>query len=77
MSYFNEEQQEYMKALADMPPSTKCWCGWYRLGECRTCPPGKTLADRQAASCPICGNYPSTDGGQIFHRIGCREGKQR
>lgn len=34
MSYFNEEQQEYMEMLSKIPAEEKCECGWYRKSEC-------------------------------------------
>lgn len=74
MSYFNEDQQDYMRSLAEMPLESKCWCGWHRLGECQNCAtyaPGKTCADKVAAMCPECRYEPSPNGGQIEHRIGC------
>jgi hypothetical protein len=39
MSYFNEEQQAYMRELAAMPAESKCDCGWYRRGQCQNCRP--------------------------------------
>ena len=78
MSYFNSEQLAHMDALDRMPPETKCWCGWDRLGECWNCNrdcPGKTAADKMAAWCPECRNAPSPDGAQpIIHRYGCSRG---
>lgn len=34
MSYFNEEQQDYMRELDSMSPEQKCICGWYQRGKC-------------------------------------------
>lgn len=50
MNYFNSEQTAYMEALDKIPLNERCWCGWYRLGECPHCLPGKTCADK----CPVC-----------------------
>lgn len=46
MSYFNEDQEDYMRQLNKIPAESKCYCGWYRLGECVVCPPDKTNADK-------------------------------
>jgi len=48
MSYFNEDQEDYMRSLAKIPPEKKCYCGWYPLGECGNprCQNGKSNADR-------------------------------
>jgi hypothetical protein len=48
MTHFSCDQTEYMLELASMPAMQKCWCGWFALGKCPTCPDGKTLADRMA-----------------------------
>jgi hypothetical protein len=56
-SYFNEDQQDYMRELARTPPEQLCYCGWYRLGQCphaacRTS--GKSAADKLAeAGSPV------------------------
>ena len=34
MSYFNDDQQSYMRDLATVPRDERCACGWYLLGEC-------------------------------------------
>ncbi|MCL5265166.1 MAG: hypothetical protein M1343_08255 [Chloroflexi bacterium] len=34
MSYFNEDQQEYMRYLATLKPEEKCACGWGKKGQC-------------------------------------------
>lgn len=73
MSYFNRDQQDYMDDLAKRAPETKCWCGWFPLGECHSCPANKTLADRKKVACPGCNNAPANFGaGEITHRIGCK-----
>lgn len=74
MSLFNDDQLDYMRSLEEMPPETKCWCGWYRLGECPNCKtyaPGKTCADKIAVRCPECRNDPGPNGGTITHTIRC------
>lgn len=72
MSYFNSDQQDYMRSLAAIPPERKCWCGWYTLGDCPHCPPGKTAADKIAAWCPECHNAPPPDGSRdIIHNYKC------
>ena len=43
---FNKYQLEYMRELEAILPHLKCYCGWYRLGECPHCPAGKTCADK-------------------------------
>ena len=48
-SMFNADQRAYMASLAAIPSEQRCECGWYRLGECPHCPPGRTLAAAQAA----------------------------
>jgi hypothetical protein len=62
---FNEHQKGHMRYLAGIPPEKKCWCGWYPLGECPHCPPGKTSADKMAIWCPECRTVPP------HHVIGC------
>lgn len=76
MSYFNSEQEDYMRSLAAIPETERCFCGWDRFGECYNCKrdsfaTGKTLADRRSLECPHCGNYQHREGGTITHRIGC------
>ena len=36
MSYFNEDQIDYMRYLASLPRAAKCDCGWAIRGECRS-----------------------------------------
>lgn len=49
MSYFNSEQEDHMKFLAETPNEEECWCGWnllgYCFGGCNESHPGKTRAD--------------------------------
>ena len=58
MSMFNEDQQDYMRSLRDIPPDQKCWCAWFRIGECPHCPEGMTAEMRAKVECPDCHNYP-------------------
>jgi hypothetical protein len=75
VSLFNADQQSWMDALGRMPPETKCWCGWDRLGDCYNCKRdgiSKSFADKIAVWCPECNNAPSADGARpIIHRRGC------
>jgi hypothetical protein len=34
MSYFNEDQRDYMRYLAELPKEAKCDCGWHPRGRC-------------------------------------------
>lgn len=74
MSYFNSEQEDYIRSLNSMPPETRCWCGWYALGKCyNNCPKDKTLADKMKTACPECGNTKSTPSSlKVTHRYGCK-----
>lgn len=56
MSYFNGEQQAYMRELAAMPEAAKCACGWYRRGECPNCTPDRGGYER----CGADGGYQTT-----------------
>ena len=52
---FNAEQRAHMDFLGSLPPTEKCYCGWYTLAgviKCPHCPPGLSLADRVARMCP-------------------------
>ena len=73
MSYFNEEQQAYMRSLSKIPLEQRCYCGWFALGECPHCPEELTAAHKVERRCPSCHNYPpATDLSRpITHRIGC------
>ena len=63
---FNSYQIEHMKHLQRIPPENRCWCGWNLLGDCYNCKnDGRTLADRLAEQCPVCG----ADKG--YHRVWC------
>lgn len=74
MSYFNSDQESYMKSLDAIPLEQKCWCGWYRLGECPNCKTTRTCADKVAAQCPVCRNDGGPENRPITHRIGCTVG---
>lgn len=71
MSYFNQDQQDYMNSLALMPAEQKCWCGWYRLGQCPNCHTMRSCAEKLVERCPECWNDGGPDKGPIIHRIGC------
>lgn len=73
MTYFNDDQRSYMESLARIPPEGRCWCGWYRLGECQYCRPDKSSADKLAARCQACGNTPHEYGDRVIHRRDCVE----
>jgi hypothetical protein len=80
---FNADQREHMAYLSRQDPATLCWCGWYTLaeigrrkdGRCPSggpsCPPGKTLADKNRLRCPECGNAPWKPGGELTHLVSC------
>lgn len=34
LSYFNDDQVDYMKYLASLPRERRCECGWSPRGEC-------------------------------------------
>lgn len=75
MSMFNSDQRDYMRYLSRRPPESKCWCGWYDLGACPHCPPGKSAADKVAASCPKCRSAPPPDLSRpIAHAYKCPVG---
>lgn len=69
MSMFNDDQRDYMRSLATIPPEHRCWCGWYKLGECyggcNNRHPGRTRADFLAVACPECRTLPP------HHVLGC------
>ncbi len=70
---FNQDQLDHMRSLSAMDPATKCWCGWFPVGQCRTCPKDKSAADKIEAWCPSCNNAPLdySRHGFIIHRMGC------
>lgn len=69
---FNSEQRDHMRYLRSLPPKSKCWCGWYRVGECPHCPDGYTCQDKMATACGACDNTPIRPGKKLTHIIGCR-----
>lgn len=71
---FNQEQEEYRADLAKVPARERCWCGWYRIGECPRCKPGLTCEQKMTEWCPTCRSAPHAPGGKIVHRIGCEAG---
>lgn len=42
----NSDQRAYSEYIETIPFEQRCYCGWYRLGECPHCPKGKTCADK-------------------------------
>jgi len=75
---FNQEQKEYMKYLASLPPETKCWCGWYTLEKCpNNCPKDLTAADKIKLQCKKCGNAPHRPGMELIHIHTCPENKKK
>lgn len=75
---FNNEQLDYMRSLAKIPPEKLSWCGWGRAGDPFCCgnpdcigkKEGKTLADKMKVWCQECQNAPWPDG-TITHVITC------
>lgn len=68
----NDDQIDYIKYLATVPASKKCYCAWYMVDECPNCKGRGTLEDRLKVQCPGCDNYPHLGGKPtITHRIGC------
>jgi hypothetical protein len=76
VSMFNDEQRDEMRWLAEQPPASLCWCGWYTLGSCPHCPKGLTAADKVAHRCPECRSAPdpSNIDGPITHVRRCSLG---
>jgi hypothetical protein len=71
MSVFNPDQLDHIKSLAELPPESRCWCGWYELGLCPHCPPGRTSAEKLAVQCRYCGNDGGPEGRPITHITTC------
>ena len=75
MSYLNGEQAGESARLERIPPEKRCYCGWYDLGDCPNCPPGRTCADKLALRCkhPECRNYPPANKPDepIIHTMNC------
>lgn len=53
-AYFNEHQNAHMDALAKLSDAERCWCGWYRVGECVNGCGDKSVVDRKRCACPHC-----------------------
>lgn len=72
---FNDDQRAYMRDMAALPLEQKCYCAWYRLGECPNCPPGLSVVDRLKLECPECHNYPPARylDTPITHNIRCSQ----
>jgi hypothetical protein len=71
-SYFNSEQNAHMDALDLIPIAARCWCAWYLKGQCPTCPPHLSAADKMATKCQECGSYQiSHNSPGVYHRKGC------
>lgn len=76
-SFFNEDQLDYMRALANMGADRLCWCGWDSFGKCYNCSRSPVLAELTAADklsmrCEACGNEPSlAGGGRLVHLKDC------
>lgn len=45
-SFLNPEQQDHVRELAKVLADKKCYCGWYRFGDCPHCKTSKTNADK-------------------------------
>lgn len=69
---FNDDQIDWMRHLATIPPAKQCYCGWNPINECYHCPPGASLEQRLKVQCPSCHNYPYLGGKPtITHNIKC------
>ena len=71
MSYFNADQESYMRYLDSISPEKKCWCGWYGIGQCLNCKTTRTCADKLAERCTECGNDGGPEKKTITHIITC------
>jgi len=71
MSYLNSDQESYVRSLNSIPLAERCWCGWYRLGECPNCKTARSCADKVAEQCPGCHNDGGPERREIVHRRGC------
>jgi hypothetical protein len=60
MSYFNDDQRDYMSYLGTLALEQKCWCGWNKLGDCdaRLCEPVPITLRQRAPSVSL--SLPST-----------------
>lgn len=69
----NDDQADYLRQMNATPPAEKCWCAWFKLGECPHCPPGLSAETRIKYECPSCHNYPPATNlmQPVTHRVGC------
>ncbi len=44
--YLNEYQRDYRKEMEAIAPRLRCYCGWYKLGECPHCQKDRTCEDK-------------------------------
>lgn len=78
MSHFNSDQLDHMASLATIPAESKCWCGWFPVGKCHSCPTDVTAADKLRARCDGCHNDPGPHFNRsVTHRIGCERTRDR
>jgi competence transcription factor ComK len=51
---FFDDHQDYnfppKDHLANLSPEERCWCGWWKHGECSMCPDELSFADNKRAS---------------------------
>lgn len=71
---FNADQIDYMRSMGKLPREQKCYCAWFKAGECPHCPADLTAADRAPLECPSCGNYPPARNlnAPVTHNIACK-----
>lgn len=84
---FNDEQRGYMRYLASMPATERCYSGWCSLTRSDSssrdycsgskCPTDVTLADRERWACECCGNYPDPVTGRFTHNVTCSPARRR
>lgn len=71
-SWMNEEQEDYVKSLAKIGPDKLCFCGWFVLGKCHSCPKDVTAAFKLANRCFECQNNPCDPKTlKIYHKLNC------
>ena len=71
----NDEQESYVSYLNSLHPSMKCWCGWYKFGECYNCSSNDKIKDKNCQdkinlACDECGSYPTLPD-YHFHKKIC------
>ena len=52
-NYFDDQQDHVLPTknhLADLTPEERCWCGWWKRGECSSCPDELSFADNKKAN---------------------------